>query len=128
MNLVSFSKQAFKDNGGSFNLSNGIVNPIAGYMVSTLGNELKIHINPRLKDEHKVKELTQQVFKYIANTFDIWHNNLDMYLGVWYNSEDGLWYLDLSENITDLTEAIKLGKEKKQLAIWDCKNNGEIKL
>ncbi len=127
-NLVQFSKEAFSFNGGSFNLNTGLVNPNKGYMVSTLGNEVKLHINPILKNPIQLNELTKAIFNYIGNTFDKWYNAENIYLGVWYNKKDGFWYLDLSENIASLSEAIILGKERKQLAIWDCKDSNEIKL
>ena len=127
-NLVKFTELAFNKNGGSFNLNDGTINPKKGYMVATIGNELKVHINPRLKTEHKVNELTKKIFNYIGDKFDVWYNSENAYLGLWYNSENALWYIDISENIADLSEAIKLGKERKQISIWDCENDNEIKL
>lgn len=127
-NLVNFTKAAFSFRGGSFNLNNGTENPKKGYMVATIGNELKVHINPRLKVEHQINELTKKIFNYIGDKFDVWYNSENAYLGLWYNSENSLWYIDISENIADLTEAIMLGKYRNQLAIWDCENDNEIKL
>lgn len=128
MNLISFTKQAFSQGGGSFNLFNGTINPIEGYMVAMEGAEQKVNINPRLKDEHKIKELTNIVFRYISgiDIFDKWYSNPDAHLGIWRN--EGLWVLDISENIKELNTATELGRQRKQIAIWDCKNNVEIKL
>jgi len=128
MNLISFTKQAYSQGGGSFNLFNGTINPTDGYMVAMEGAEQKVNINIRLKDEHKIKELTNIVFRYISgiDIFDRWYNNPNAYLGLWYSDE--MWYLDLSENIEGELIAIDLGNGRKQLAIWDCKNNREIRL
>lgn len=128
MNLISFTKQAYSQGGGSFSLFNGTTNPIDGYMVAMEGAEQKVNINPRLKDEHKIKELTNIVFRYISSIdiFDKWYSNPNVYLGLWYSDE--MWYLDLSENIEGELIAIDLGNGRKQLAIWDCKNNREIRL
>lgn len=46
------------------------------------------------------------------------------YLGTWL--KDGKIYLDVSENIMDRDEAIRLGKERNQKAIWDVVNQTEI--
>jgi hypothetical protein len=128
MNLVSFSKQAFSQGGGSLNLFSGEVNPTSGYMVSTEGNEVKIQINPRLKEDIQIYELTKQVFAYIADKIDSWHEEKYLYLGLWYNSKDGLWYFDLSEWVPTFAVAVKLGIQREQKAIWDCYEAVEHKL
>jgi len=46
------------------------------------------------------------------------------YLGTWL--KDGKIYLDVSENIMDRDEAIRLGQERNQKAIWDVVNQTEI--
>jgi hypothetical protein len=46
------------------------------------------------------------------------------YLGTWLN--DSKVYLDVSENIQELFEAIRRGRERNQKAIWDVANLSEI--
>jgi hypothetical protein len=46
------------------------------------------------------------------------------YLGTWLN--ESKVYLDVAENIQELFEAIRLGKERNQKAIWDVANLDEI--
>jgi hypothetical protein len=46
------------------------------------------------------------------------------YLGTWLN--EGKVYLDVSENIQDVAEATKIGRERNQKAIWDVVNLQEI--
>lgn len=128
MNLVSFTKLAFAQGGGSLHIHNGSINPSSGYMVATEGNEAKIKINPRLKHELKQYELTKKVFQYLADTFDNWHDNNDIYLGLWLNEKDGLWYIDLSEHYKHFEVAVKVGLERKQIAICDCNTSNEVKL
>jgi hypothetical protein len=46
------------------------------------------------------------------------------YLGTWLN--ESKVYLDVAENIQELFEAIRLGRERNQKAIWDVANLDEI--
>ena len=46
------------------------------------------------------------------------------YMGTWVH--EGKVYLDVSENILDRAEAIRLGVERNQKAIWDVVNETEI--
>jgi hypothetical protein len=46
------------------------------------------------------------------------------YLGTWLN--EGKVYLDVSENIQDVSAATKVGRERNQKAIWDVVNLQEI--
>jgi hypothetical protein len=48
------------------------------------------------------------------------------YVGVWTNPESGVMYLDRSVWVADKADAIALGKQQGQLAIWDCANETEI--
>ena len=128
MNLVEFSKQAFSQRGGSLNLCSGEVNPTSGYMVLTEGSEVKIKISPRLKEDIQIYELTKQVFAYMADKIDSWHEEKYLYLGIWYNSKDGLWYFDLSEWVPTFAVATKLGIERNQKLIWGCRENDEHRL
>jgi len=46
------------------------------------------------------------------------------YLGTWLNG--GKIFLDVSENITDVGKATRLGRERNQIKIWDVANQVEI--
>jgi hypothetical protein len=48
------------------------------------------------------------------------------YVGVWTNPESGVMYLDRSVWVSDLDNAIALGKSQGQLAIWDNANQTEV--
>lgn len=149
-NLVQFTATAYYNLGGSFNLSNGEINPTKGYMVSLEHFEQIVepayiriskileHLSEILEFPYQVTQaeeiriLTFDVFKYVSDirVFDKTYedDNGILHLGLWFNSEEKKWYLDLSENISELDEALRLGKERKQIAIWDCKNSKEITL
>ena len=48
-------------------------------------------------------------------------------IGAWVNDDDYA-YIEVSDIVFDREEAIALGKERGEEAIWDFKNNCEIKL
>lgn len=130
MNLTEFITEAFAQGGGSYGILLNEHNPNNGFMVATIGNEEKIHINPRLKKLLQIEELRAASEKYIINKLSSESAQVicQSFLGLWYNKQDRFWYLDLSEHITDKEEAIALGIERKQIAIWDCEKGEEITL
>lgn len=79
-----------------------------GYMVSLKGSE---EIHP---------SLTLKALRDYSRRVSIG------FLGVWIDK--GKVYLDNSINIDNLEEAIKLGKENDQLAIYDIVNDAVIEL
>jgi hypothetical protein len=48
-------------------------------------------------------------------------------IGAWVNDE-GNAFIEVSDIVFDREEAIALGREREEEAIWDFKNNCEIKL
>lgn len=57
------------------------------------------------------------------------NNNLKtVSIGTWINENNGLLYLDISIYELDLIEAIKLGLEHEQIAIYDFGNNTTINI
>jgi fructokinase len=49
-------------------------------------------------------------------------------LGGWYNSKNGQFYYDAVIIVDSLEEALKIGRENNQLAIFDLNNMQEIEL
>ena len=49
-------------------------------------------------------------------------------VGGWYNSDNKQYYFDATIIVNDLETAIKLGRENKQIAIFDLNNMVEIRL
>jgi len=95
-------------------LNNDFKSPDKGYMVGGFGKEL---IFPSISqvnlsavetwiEEHKLKK--------------------DQYYGVWL--DHGKVYFDVSANIQDENQSIRIGRVKKQLAIWDLNKNKPIDL
>ena len=60
-------------------------------------------------------------------SYAIKHNNITA-LGGWYNSEDGQYYYDAVIICDTLDEAMKIGRENQQIAIFDLNNKEEIRL
>ena len=48
------------------------------------------------------------------------------FFGTWFN--EGIFYLDSNIGVMDKDEAVKIAKANDEIAIWDCKNNCEVKL
>ena len=97
-------KQAVKTNGGATltsDLDNAAID--SGYMVSLAGHEFKTNIDlltiELLKDYQRIAE------QYNA------------YVGLWLDGDD--LYLDISTNIQDQQQAIKMARDNNQLAIYD---------
>ena len=54
-------------------------------------------------------------------------NDYQKVIGAWVNDDDYA-YIEVSDIVFDREEAIALGKERGEEAIWDFKNDCEIKL
>ena len=62
------------------------------------------------------------VVKYVTE-----HPEINAF-GVWYNSENNMYYFDSTVIVNDLEAAKDLGRYNKQLAIFDLANLKEIRL
>ena len=89
--------------------------PDYGYMVAVKGCERVVSLDLFNKDN---------ILSYI-NLFR--HKiGAGSYLGTWLN--EGKVYLDVSVNFATLNEAIRFGRENKQLAIYSLNSGKEITL
>lgn len=113
------AKQLFqlakKDGGFSYNPASKVLNPTTGFMVSLVGHETTF----KLTQTEAITEEIQSLLEVASNGF---------FVGAWFDDETGLLYLDLSERFECPTMARKVGKERKQKAIWDCCAFKEIRL
>lgn len=105
------------NNGVTFN--DNQINPTSGFMVSFSGLELKLNIN-----EFTVERLTE----FCQDNDSILSTVENSFVGVWFNTDDNMYYLDISEQISDKEYALRTGMLRDQLAIYDCQNNAVINL
>lgn len=106
--------ETFKNGGNSVNPLTGEI-PEKGYMVSLQGTEVR-------------KNLKQDLFYLEQSLTDYIQDNKetlkDEFLGTWISK--GTLFIYVSLNILDRDEAIKIGKENNQLAIYDIVRGKEI--
>jgi hypothetical protein len=118
---VSDLEKAIEQGGATWDLVEfKDANVESGYMVGVKGFK-----------RYKVKEnwFPEVILKKINelledNKYYVMHKSA--YLGAWIN--ENACYIDISLNIEDEEDAIKIGRLNNQAAIWDCKNKKEIYL
>jgi hypothetical protein len=127
-NFKDLWKLVQKTGGGTFQINTGELNPRHGYGLSLPGYEFKTHVPQNWEDfrftinRYLKTACTQNYIKPIQAIGD----SPALYLGLW--THGGVMYCDLTEVVTNKTIAIKQGRKRKQIAIWDNKNQKEIKL
>ena len=116
MNNKELKKYILNNGGATLEVESlSIANLNDGYMVSIYGSESQFEsIEELIKGiKQKRKDLKEAKIK-------------GYFIGIWYYN--GRYYLDTSRNIKDKRDAIKFGESQKQIAIFDLKNNKDIKL
>lgn len=104
------------NNGGAtldYNYNN--FNASAGYMVSLRGEEVKIDKN----DIENIK-------KEIENKKNFIKNKKGLYIGLWVDND--IMYIDVSKHIINYLQALEVGRNNEQKAIYDLKNDKSIYL
>ena len=105
--------------GCTLHLSDGLP-PTVGYAVGREGWEV------RLGPESCTACL---IYLWVQHVQDVWfrlHPEAEWAIGVWYDK--GFVYLDVVNVVLDRAEAIELGKDRSQLAIYDLEKGEEIRL
>lgn len=115
-NLRAFIQHSKTNGGGSHSIMTGLTNPTSGYMVSISGFE------KRFKQFPTNLELAVYIFKNIVEL-----TREGSYLVLWKN-KGGEWFIDVSINIPELSNAMVIGAKHNQLCIWDCAKSEEIPL
>jgi hypothetical protein len=105
--------------GLSINMVDGSM-PTSGYMVAKPPEFGRIVDKVDFVNPVKGPKILSEYMKTHKNDLGNGRN----YLGTWLN--DSKVYLDVSENIQELFEAIRRGRERNQKAIWDVANLSEI--
>jgi hypothetical protein len=119
-NLINFRNAIINNGGASYNLLNGEFNPDNGYMVSIKDHEQVSRFN--------TLNLQHEIARYIRSKADILISGLseDKFIGAWI--EDDNLVLDVSIKVNSLDDALQIGKENEQRAIFDCNNSVTINL
>ena len=118
LNLKTVLDEIFLEGGISYNVTTGEVNPKTGYMVGILGFEKQYDL-----DTIKANDLREYV---LDNAYDLWGEN--RFVGGWIDTDTQKVVLDISVNITDVTNACYTGIINKQKCIYDCSNKRNISL
>jgi len=115
-NLNKFIESIIDNDGASFNINTGEFNPDDGFFVSIKGFE-------KIVDK---QGLTSHVANFVQeNAFQL--SKLDMFLGGWVRKDDSV-ALDVSIKVPTLCEALTIGRENEQEAIYDAVNKEIINL
>lgn len=86
-----------------------------GFMVSIKGQEVKT-------DKNNIEEIKKEIEK----KREFIGNKKGLYIGLWLDSD--IMYVDVSIHIIDYMEALEVGRNNDQLAIFDLKNKDSIYL
>ena len=76
---------------------------------------------------NKFKSIMDLKIEFMERENERWGVPLMQVIGAWVNDE-GEAFIEVSDIVFDREEAIALGKEREEEAIWDFDNNCEIKL
>lgn len=102
--------------GGTFPIFPDQEPPTSGFMVSTMP-EKEQTVG---RDGFSPESIRAYMDSHIDDSV-----SRDNYLGTWFNEADNNYYLDISQNVPDRDEAMRLAREHGQLAIYDV-NSGEV--
>ena len=113
MEFLKLLPNDFYASGFSMSLEGDV--PETGYMVSYEGFE-------RVLDKVTKKDIEDYVNEnepYICLLPPV-------YIGGWLDAETGRYYLDISQNVQTLPEALALAAARRQIAVYDVENNVSI--
>ena len=86
-----------------------------GFMVSIKGQEVKVN-----------KNNIEEIKKEIEKKKEFIENKKGLYIGLWL--ENDILFIDISIHIIDYLEALEVGRNNDQLAIFDLKKKDSIYL
>lgn len=95
--------------------------PANGYMVSLPGHT-RIVSESDLKGPHAEKILSEYSRQHALAL-----SEKGAHIGGWTDKESGHTYLDISHNIKNKNAAVRAGRARNQIAIWDVKKGREIR-
>jgi len=113
-NLLKIVNLVNLNGGATYNLVTGELNPDHGYGVAVNGYEERV---PFIDHD--------TLANYVLQHATILTND-SLFLGIWKDGNE--YVLDVTQTIEDREEAIRVGIERGQLAVWDSANKDEIRL
>lgn len=100
------------NNGGTIPVVVGQVSPTSGYAVALESRELQISFESEF-------EVIENAYAYVDGNkhYAGWYPN--GYLGVWYDIDSNVVFLDVTLVVPEKAQALELGRENKQISIYD---------
>jgi len=113
MNLQQFFSETLSNNGASYSILTGELNPTNGYFVSLANKGVTVDLN----------NFTQKdIVVFISENYDTLSQE-NHFIGSWIS--EGIVYLDVTVQVTDKRNALELGYRNGQQAIYDA-NVGKV--
>lgn len=114
MKTIEMFNDTMKNNGGTYSITGKKADK--GFMVAKEQGAIL-----------DLKDFTAESLQEFINQNDkVFKENDNAFIGTWI--ANGKAYLDISYNIVDKDQAIKVGKQYNQLAIFDLNTMTEINL
>jgi predicted metalloprotease len=115
MNIENAILNTLKNGGMTQNLKGKNAN--GGYAVAIKGYE-----RVTTKENFRKELISFLLDNFLALTFN------NRFVGTWFNNEDGKIYIDISEVYKSKEDAERVGRERRELAIFDLNTYQEIRL
>jgi len=113
MNLQQFFTETLNNNGASYSILSGELNPTNGYFVSIANKGITVDLS----------DFSQKVVSDYISQNAIQLNQQKYFVGSWI--DNGTVYLDITVQVADKRNALELGYRNGQLAIYDA-NLGQV--
>src|SRR5690625_4305829 len=118
MNLSKLMQEILANNGASYSLNSGELNPTNGYFVGGFVKSKVVHLED-FNESH--------LQEFILNNSPLL--SLDnAYLGTWVDMDTNLVHIDASMMANDLVNALDIASKYKEIAIYDNENSKSIYL
>lgn len=102
--------------------------PTSGFQVGVSGRTLKVNGQIPTLDQLSAMsegELTDHFDQWLEQNADAFDNQ-NMHIGAWHEPGTQRIHFDLSEHVADRATAVRLGRQRNQVAIWDNANTEPI--
>lgn len=113
MNLQQFFTETLNNNGASYSILSGELNPTNGYFVSLANKGITVDLS----------DFNQKVVADYISQNAIQLNQAKYFVGSWI--DNGVVYLDVTVQVADKRNALELAYNNGQQAIYDA-NIGEV--